>query len=112
MKNYRHKGDTCTFTAPYAVASGAGFQVGALFAVAAFDAAQNAQVEGDLVGVHSLAKATGAGTGAIAGTKIYWDNTNKVVTKTASTNMLIGALTTDAADGDATCAVRLNGVAV
>jgi len=112
MRNYRHKGDTCTFTAPYAVASGGGFQVGALFAVAATDAAQGAPVEGDLVGVFTLPKGTTAGTGGSAGIKVFWDNTNKVVTKTASGNMLIGATLVDASDTDANFVVRLNGVAV
>ncbi|TVV75551.1 DUF2190 family protein [Sphingomonas solaris] len=110
-KNYRHKGDTCTFTAPYAVASGGGFQVGSLFAVAQSDAAQGTPVEGDVVGVWTLPKSTAASTDFTAGTKLYWDNTAKLVTKTAGSNLLIGAALGDATVADATCAVRLNGVA-
>jgi predicted RecA/RadA family phage recombinase len=109
MKNFRHKGDTCTFSAPYAVASGGGFLVGAIFAIANFDAAQGAPVEGDCVGVFTLPKSTAAGTDFAAGTKLYWDNAAKVVTKTAAGNTLIGVALADAAVADATCVVRLNG---
>ena len=112
MKNYSHKGDTCGFLVPYAVLAGAGFQVGSFFAVAKSDAANGAAVQGEVVGVFDLTKSTAGSSGATAGTKVYWDNTAKVVTKTASTNMLIGALLKDAADGDATFHVRLNGIAV
>lgn len=111
MKNFRHAGRTCTFIAPYAVASGGGFQVGSLFAVANADAGQGAEVEGDLTGVFSMPKSTAAGTDFTAGTKLYWDNAAKVVTKTANANLFIGAALRDAAAGDAACTIRLNGVA-
>lgn len=111
MKNFRHKGDTCTFTAPADVKSGGGFQVGSLFAVANTDAVAGAQVEGDLGGVFTLPKGNAANTGAVAGTKAYWDNAAKVVTKTANANLFIGAFLADCADADATCVVRLNGSA-
>ena len=111
MKNFRHRGDTCSFVAPYAVASGGGFQVGRLFAVANADAAQGGEVEGDVTGVFVMPKSTAAGTDASAGTLAYWDNAAKLVTKTAAGNMLIGAFTRDCLAGDATCVVRLNGSA-
>ena len=59
--HFRHRGDTCTFIAPAAVASGGGFQVGRLFAVANTDAAQGAEVEGDVTGVFVMPKSTAAG---------------------------------------------------
>jgi len=111
MKNFRHKGDTCTFNAPTEVKSGGGFQVGSLFAVANSDAGAATQVEGDLVGVFTLPKGTAAGTGAIGGAKAFWDNAAKAVTKTAGANLFIGAFLADCADADATCVVRLNGSA-
>lgn len=111
MKNFRHKGDTCPFTAPYDVASGGGFQVGSLFAVANTAAVAGQQVEGDLGGVFTLPKGNAANTGAVAGIKAYWDNAAKVVTKTANGNLFIGAFLADCADADATCVVRLNGSA-
>jgi predicted RecA/RadA family phage recombinase len=58
-------------------------------------------------GVFDFPKATGAGSGITAGTKVYWDATNKVATATVGTNKLIGKTTKDAADGDATVRVRL-----
>lgn len=109
-KAFSHTGNTITCVAPYDVASGAGFQVGSIFAVAQFSAASGTQVEGDVVGVWDLAKSTSASTAITQGTLVYWDNTNKVVTKTAGSNKLIGVcVELDAADGDATVRVRLNG---
>ena len=88
-------------------------------------AAGDVVVQGDLIGVAprpipantlgSLAveggfdfpKATGAGSAITAGTKVYWDATNKVATATASTNKIIGKTIKDAADGDATVRARL-----
>jgi predicted RecA/RadA family phage recombinase len=48
-------------------------------------------------------------TGFTQGTLIYWDNTNKRITKTLTSNKLIGVAAKAAADGDATARVRLNG---
>jgi predicted RecA/RadA family phage recombinase len=63
----------------------------------------------NLVGVYELAKATGAIT---AGAKVYWDNSAKNVTTTASGNSLIGAATVAALSGDATVIVRLDGTTI
>lgn len=113
MRNFLHRGRTCTFAAPYAVASGAGFLAGALFAVANTDAAQGADVEGDVQGVFTLPKSTAAGSAIAANSLVYWDDTNKLVTGTKGTNKLIGGtLKLAAADGDATVVVRLNGTTV
>ncbi|USI71621.1 DUF2190 family protein [Sphingomonas morindae] len=106
MNNFRHPGDVCTFAAPYAVASGGGFLVGALFAVALIAAAPNAPVEGRVTGVVVLPKAAGAVT---PGQKLYWDDGAKVVTTTAQGNTLIGAALSTQAAGDPNVTVRLNG---
>lgn len=111
MKNFVQDGKTCTFTAPAAVASGAGFLVGSLFAIASADAANGAKVEGVTVGVFTLPKVSGAGTDFTAGTKLYWDNAAKNVTKTAAGNTLIGVALADALAGDTSATVRLNGTA-
>lgn len=109
-KKYVHQGKTCTFVAPYDVKSGEGFQVGSVFAVAQYDALSGAVVEGDLEGVWDLKKSTAGGSAFTQGTLLYWDNAAKVITKTASTNLKIGAcVELDAADGDATGRARLNG---
>lgn len=107
MKNYVQKGDCVTLAAPYNVASGAGFLVGALFAVATADALAGAEVVGCAVGCFELTANT---TDVIAqGAKVYWDDTNKRVTGTASGNTLIGCALVAKANGDTTCRVRLNG---
>lgn len=114
MKNFLQQGRTCTFVAPYALLAGAIFAVGSLVAIANTDAAQGAEVEGDLEGVFSLPKAAvGAGTDAVAGTKVYFDTVLKTVTKTAGANtVLIGATIRDATAADTHYRVRLNGTTV
>ena len=111
MKNYIQQGDTCTVTAPYDVKSGEGFLVGSLFAVAVTDAKSGTTVEGKTTGVYDLPRTTGASTDYVAGTKLYWDDTAKRVTKTTTNNTLIGAALLPALVGDATTRIRLNGVA-
>ena len=82
MKNYVQPGNTITLTAPYAVASGDGLLVGSVFGVAAGDAANAETVEAALVGVFDMKKVASQAWGV--GDKIYWDNTNKETTKTAT----------------------------
>lgn len=107
-RNYIQPGDTLTFAAPYAVSSGGGFLVGVLFAVALGDAANGATVEGKRTGVFNLAKATGQAWTAYV-TKLYWDNTGKLVTSTSSGNTLIGVAALNQASGDTTGRVLLTG---
>ncbi|WP_240636165.1 DUF2190 family protein [Caldimonas tepidiphila] len=110
MKNFIQSGLTMALIAPYAVAAGAGMLVGSLFAVAATTAANGAEVEGHTVGVFELT-ALATDTGAV-GAKVYWDNTNKRCTVTATGNTLIGCLAAAKGAGEATMRVRLNGVVV
>lgn len=107
MKNYVQPGDTLTLTAPYAVASGAGLLVGSIFGVATAAAASGDTVEAAVAGVFDLAKATGAAW--TVGARIYWDDTAKNCTTTASTNKLIGVAVAAAASGDTVGRVRLSG---
>ena len=86
MKNYVQPGNTITLTAPYAVVSGDGLLVGSIFGVAAGSAALGETVEASLVGVFDLKKV--ASQAWAAGDKVYWDNTNKEATKTATANTL------------------------
>lgn len=94
-----------TLTAPYAVASGDGLVVGAIFGVASGTAALGEAVEG----VYDLKKV--ASQAWAAGDKIYWDNTAKNTTKTLTSNTLIGVATEAVAGGatDLIGRVRLNG---
>jgi len=109
MKNYVQPGNTLTLTAPHAVASGDGLLVGSIFGVAAGDAESGATVEAALTGVFDLKKV--ASQAWAAGDKVYWDNTNKEATKTATGNTLIGVATEAVAGGagDVIGRVRLNG---
>lgn len=110
MKNFVQNGKVITAAAPYALLSGEGALVGSLFGVAANDAANAATVELSVVGVFSL-KAASADTGSV-GAKIYWDNTAKQLTTTATANSLVGMLTVAKTAGQLTATVRLNGVSV
>lgn len=104
MKNYIQPGETLSLTAPYDVTSGSGLLVGAIFGVASSDALSGAAVEAATSGVFTLAKASGAIT---AGARVFWDNTNKNVTTTATSNYCIGMATAAAASGDTTVNVWL-----
>lgn len=110
MKNFVQRGETVTVTAPIGgINSGAGVLVGALFGVAAFTAAEADDVEIGTMGVFDLPKATGA---IAQGAKVYWDDTAKSVTTTATNNSLIGVAVAAAGTSAATVRVRLNGVSV
>ncbi|MGE0154801.1 MAG: DUF2190 family protein [Reyranellaceae bacterium] len=110
MKTYVQPGTTITVTAPYAVASGAGCQVGSLFGVAA-NAADNGATDLEIVteGVFDLVKADEQAW--TVGAKVYWDNGNKVCTTDATAGQLIGVATKAVAGtaGLTTGRVRLNG---
>ena len=107
MKSFVQHGDVLSFAAPYAVASGAPFQVGSLVAVAVAAAAIGAAVEGMTEGVYSLPKVT-AQAWAV-GDKIYWDDTAKLMTTTALNNALVGAATAVAVNPSTTGTVYLDG---
>jgi len=117
MQNYVQKGQTLTVTAPYNVTSGGGVLVSGTGYV--FGIAVNTQNQADVMeivveGVFDLAK--DASTFA-NGDYVYWDNTNKVATSTATGNKKIGvAILSQPSSvnapggnsGDATVRVRLN----
>jgi len=107
MKNYVQPGKNISIAAaPYAVASGAGCQVGAaLFGVAAGAADNGKPVDLVTEGVFDItAKTTDElAIGAIA----YWDNSNKEITGTASTHLRVGVAVAAKANPAATARVRL-----
>lgn len=108
MKNYVQEGCVVTLTAPYDVAAGAGLLVGSIFGIAASAALSGAVVEVSRDGVFDVtALSTDTAT---VGAKLYWDNTNKRLTTTASGNTLVGAATAAKASGDTTARVLLDGV--
>ena len=117
MQNYVQKGQTLTVAAPYNVTSGGGVLVSGTGYV--FGIAVNTQNLGDSMeivteGVFDLVK--DASTFA-NGDYVYWDNTNKVVTSTATGNKKVGVAVlsqpsgvnaSGGGSGDATVRVRLN----
>ena len=107
MKNFVQEGDILTVVAPAAVLSGAGVLVGSIFGIAQTDAASGAEVAIKRKGVFTHAK-TSAEAWTI-GAKVYWDNTNKVFTTTATDNTLVGAAAAAATNPSATGTVLLDG---
>lgn len=108
MKNFVQAGANITLAAAAAVSSGDGHLVGSIFGIASNDAASGADVTLALTGVFTLPK-----TSALAisvGDKVYWDNTNKEVNKTATGNTLVGVAVSAAANPSAEVDVRLDGV--
>jgi predicted RecA/RadA family phage recombinase len=106
MKNFVQEGRMLTATAPSGgVTSGQGVIIGAMFGVAAGDAAQGKDFEMAVEGVYTLPKAAGAIGEKV---KVYWITADKKVTATASGNTLIGHAAKAAADADATVEVRIS----
>lgn len=106
MQNYVAPGSAVTLPAPALVTSGAGVLVGAIFGVANNAAAAGADLVLSVVGIFDLPKVAGAIT---LGAPLYWDNTAKAVTVTASGNTRIGAAVAAAQPGASTARVRLSG---
>lgn len=107
MKDFVKPGEVITVLAPYDVVSGAGVLVGSLFGAALGDALSGVSVELQTTGVIMFDK-TSAQAWTV-GVRIYWDDTNKVCTTTATSNKLIGVATAVAADPSSYGEVRLNG---
>lgn len=105
MKNFIQKGKIVTVAAPATVVAGAGVLVGALFGVAVFGAASGATLEIATEGVFALDKVSAQAW--TEGASIYWDNTQKLATTTASGNTPIGVATDAAANPSATGVVKL-----
>lgn len=83
IATFVQNGKTVDFVAAVDVAAGDVVVVGELVGIA-----QSAVKAGEtgamaVTGVYDLPKAVGAGTALVAGTKVNWDATNKVVTTAA-----------------------------
>jgi predicted RecA/RadA family phage recombinase len=99
-RNFIAPGHQVTMTAPYALTSGQGALVGALFGVAQHDALISTPVVLGMDGIYDLTKEPALAI--TAGARVFWDNTNRRVTTTATSNFCIGVATVAAAGGDAT----------
>jgi predicted RecA/RadA family phage recombinase len=107
MQNFQHRGDTLDIVAAAEIISGSPVVVGSIVGIAAVDAKIGETFALSVVGVYRLPKVSAL---AIAvGDKVYWDNTAKLVNKTASGNTLLGVATEAAANPSPDVAVRLNG---
>ena len=109
MKNFIQVGHVVPVAAPYAVVSGQGALVGAMFGVAGIDAASGGPLELHVVGVFELDKA--ASQAWTQGANVYWDNAARRCTTVVGSNTLIGKATA-AVPGTAGAVlgpVRLNG---
>jgi predicted RecA/RadA family phage recombinase len=107
MQGYKHPGEVLEVVAPYALDSGEGCKVGAIFGVATADALISADVRIQVEGVFELVK---VGSQAWAkGDKIYWDDGNNRCTTDSAAGMLIGVATEVVASGagDTTGTVKL-----
>jgi predicted RecA/RadA family phage recombinase len=107
MKNFVHRGEVLSLTAPYDVLSGAGFKVGNIFAVASGDAVSGTAVDGQVKGVVRIVKDASV---FAQGDLVYWDDTAKKATSTVGSNLLIGNAEAAQLTGDATVDVVLFGV--
>lgn len=108
MKTYVQPGGTLTVTAPYAVLSGGGVLVGNLFGIAAGDIANGAQGEILTEGVVEIAKTQALAIAA--GDRVFWDDVNKVVNKTAAAQVCVGVAVEAAANPSDTVKIKLAGV--
>jgi predicted RecA/RadA family phage recombinase len=108
MKNYVQPGEVLEFTAPAGgVTSGQGYIIGDTFVVATITAAAAAKFNGMIIGVFELAKTP---ADVIAeGVRIFWDNTAKQATVTATANRLIGHAAEARGATTTSVKVRLNG---
>lgn len=107
MKNFVQPGENLTVPAPYDRLSGEALLLGTIVGIAQGDVASGDEVVIVRRGVFDHAK-TSAQAWTL-GAKIYWDDTNKVFTTTASGNILCGAAVAVAANPSSTGRVLLDG---
>jgi len=105
MKNFVQNGCNLELTAPYDRLSGEGALVGRIFGVALHDVLSGAPGVFVTEGVFTLAK-----TGAQAiteGARVFWNDTTKLLTTTASGNFAVAVAVVAAGASDATAVVKL-----
>ncbi len=108
-KNYVYDGEHLELVCPYAsVASGAGVKVGNIFGIALCAALTGETVAVATVGVWDI---TALSTDeAAVGDLAYWDDTNKRVTVTSTSNLLIGQFAAAKAAAATTARVKLQAI--
>ena len=109
MQNFVQAGEQLKFTAAADYIGGSGAVIGNLFGVVTTDVKSGETGVFRIRGLVRLPKATGAITQMAT---VYWDNTAKNVTTSASGTRKIGVAAYAQASGDATVEVALDGLAV
>lgn len=109
MKTKISNDDVIDITAPSGgTTSGVGVLLNLLFGIAV-----TTNLVGDTVAIHTRGvfdhtkEAAGSGQAFAVGEAVYWDNTNKRMTKTSSGNKLVGVATAAALTTDTTVRLRL-----
>lgn len=92
MKTMISSGDVIDFTAPSGgTTSGLGVLLGSLFLIAVTTNVAGDTVAGRAEGVFDhVAEGAGSGQAFAVGDPVYWDNTAKRITKTATDNTKVG----------------------
>lgn len=106
MKNFLQEPHIIDVIAPADVASGDLVIVGKLFGVAATSAKSGETVAVQTTGCFTLPKVSAQAI--TAGAEVYFDNTAKLVTTTATSNTLIGHAIAAAANPSGSIPVRLS----
>ena len=109
MKTFVQPGLSVPLPVPYTVTAGQGALVGALFGVVAVDALSGVTAEVVVNGVFDITKEPALAI--VVGARVFWDNTNRRVTTTATAtaNVAIGHAVVAAASADTIARVRLSG---
>jgi predicted RecA/RadA family phage recombinase len=92
--------DRWELPAPYAVTSGQGLLVGALFGIALATAANGANVPVSFEGIFDVTKEPSLAI--TQGARLFWDNTNRRLTTTATSNFQVGIAVVAAGASDTT----------
>lgn len=113
MKTFVNEGKTATVTFPYQRNSGEMLKVGSQIGVAVDTVANGVAGVMRTEGVYSgVAKNTAGGEAWSFGARLWWDDTNKRLTVTATGNQFAGVAWAAALQADTTCTIKLAGPAV
>ncbi len=108
LAKYVQRGHEIDFTPETDVAAGDVVIIGDLAGIAKLDIKAGTLGALALVGFFDIPKATGEGTAIAAGTIVFWDATNKLVTATAGENKYFGKTIIACGDDDAQARVIIN----
>jgi len=106
--NFKQDGKVLDLTMPYDRTSGQGVLVGKIFGVVLSTAVSGAVAPVQTEGVFNVAKLS---TDVVTqGALLYWDNSNKRLTTTSTSNQLVGYATAAADGSTATVDIKINQV--